>query len=372
MFNKSSMHRAWLTVVALAGLASSCASQPEYCKQTGQGSFQEFVTADWRPYCEQLVLRIEGPSNYDFRELTGFFSRHPQSMEKMGSTLVRYPEHEQCFVESQERFEYAALNACRDDGQQSARIMQAWDVASKKWLEDHQWRAGAIGPKLDSVAKEVARLEERLGQHTESRTAAPVEPVEALDAQLAAVRQEIDQLVEVQETFQQVKDAARAWPQLQSHIDQSKVGLAMNELEGQAVDQMQRFLVIEESLRYVAMATYGVGKVCPAPANPKAKELNTVRDLLKAKAPSLSAKVVGLNSGVEKEVRGPITYERIKAYACGPRAQEQQFAKRPPLCSVYELTLQRSKAQNERKWEAWSLSSITEGAREKAVDCSLL
>ncbi len=346
---------------------------PELCKQEGSGTFSSFRSSDWTPYCADLDDRLQRPMDYELILLTEFFSEYPDRASSMKSKLVKFEEHEKCFVSKDDKLEYRRLNACLQNGEVESRIKRAWTVRAEPWIEEYEGRIQKLQLDLDAAENDSEYITTKINQQERLGQRVKVDRVSDFEDQLDDLQKEVGQIDQARSDYERLQAASMSYSALNGHINSTlkeRIDIMFEKHD------QNRFAIarLRNTQRFHNFALKSVGVPCEEGVRSR-KEQRKATKLLEDQVNALGAsKIVAITSKTQAatdESTGETT-ETFEGYICGKRSVDNQFDNKIPLCSRHNFVIKRVKPAGERRFGDWQLDSITEGDETQGVDCNML
>lgn len=363
-------------VVATAALAlGGCASTPEYCGDTSSSGFRTWTNESWTTYCDDLTARLEDPTSYELRDLTTFFSSHPEKSGELRQRLATYKEPNACFQGADE-LKYRALSDClKTDDEMAQRVQTSWNTQAGPWIEELTYRSKKATQALQELERVREKAEAELKQKIELKLPVDMGPFEQFNASLAAIERDLEYVDANVKLYDELRALSSGYSPLAQAVNdgmkpQVDPLVAQHAKNGVQVTQLR---IHRDYYRY---ATAAVGKPCPPNPNPRSsKEAKQAATSLSEQLAQIQAnpKLVRISEPLTKE-KNPETnadFETFAGFVCGARQPEHQFVDRGVLCSQYTFTMERGKSVG-RDWEPWIVKDFLEIGPEGGVDCNLI
>jgi hypothetical protein len=365
----------WVLVGTLAIALGGCASAPEYCNDTSSSGFRTWVNESWTSYCEQLSARLEEPASYELRDLTVFFSRHPERSGELRQRLATYKEPNMCFQGADE-FKYRALTDClKTDEEMAQRVQTAWTTQATPWIDELNYRNKRVTQALSELNAIREKTEKELREKTERRLVIERPIFDQFNSALAKVEKDIEYIEANVRLYDELRSLSAGYSPLAQIVNDG-----MRPQVDPVVAQHAKNVAQVEKLRvdraYYGYATNAIGKPCPANPNPRAsKEAKQAAITLAEQLAQIQAnpRLVRISEPLvrEKNAETRADFEYFSGFVCGARQPEHQFVDRPVLCGQYTFTLERARSPD-RDWEPWIVKDFVEMGPEGGVDCAMI
>jgi hypothetical protein len=362
-------------VVMASALAAGCASKPEYCSDTTSTGFSTWRTQSWDTYCEDLTLRLEEPTNYELRDLTAFFSSHPEKSGELRQRLATYKEPQACF-EGADELKYRVLSDClKTDEEMAQRVQTAWNTQAGPWIDELTYRSKKTNQSLSELERVREKAEAELKQKMELRLPADMAPFEQYYSALAAIEKDMEYIEANVKLYDELRSLSSGYSPLAQAVNDG-MRPQVDPIVAQHAKNTATVAQLVVHREYYKYATAAVGMACPPNPNPKAsKDAKQAGITLAEQLGQIQAnpKLIRITETLTKEKNEETMadFETFKGFVCGARQPEHQFLDRGVLCSQYTFTMERAKSVG-RDWEPWVAKDFNEVGVAGGVDCNMI